>query len=673
MTIEEFKASLDATLVEKVKAVCEKDKDVNEADAKVLYDFFTVVAAPALGEDNVAEPFRYLTSSVNGLRAKDLEAVIGEDFDSALFDELRTALGFELLVLRNVTPQMQVMDFRFPPMRMFLQKMMGEGSYRACASDLGYYLLEKCEAGDPVRELQTLHLLLDADEAAAAAEYVSQAEGEALRLSVMTMGNALKDGPEYVQQCVLDMPTVQSEKVNLKKLLMLLLNDCVAIVGNPDRQKTLTEKLHQLVTTLIQQGGEDITVLLGVAKLRIAQNARIRSQQAHQLQKEEETKQCEQEAQQAFIGALNYLMPPLQQADPLTISDEQIRQYWLCLKICQEMAQPKAISLIFEAIIKVEQAQIAALANKHADQSEVSDEQTEEDNKRAQELSNRIIDQNIDMSKLYYQMPKQMQEQFTNYSEGCIALIKTYLEGLKEAQKNEEADNGADVDELRLCNYYQTLGELYNHLEKEEESYDAYTEAQIRQMRCLGELKKEDQAYAEEHNLQGYMSQKSLIARLTLSVTNHMLGMYYRKQGKAQRDLDVLLRSNMDLALDCFKAYPRDGRVIHFIINAALELGDLQHRTRGLKAEVDTYTRVISQFGALNNMRMDQQLCVDMAMIHTKCGQSQMDPANRKYKDAMRNLDVALKLWSSLAQNTKNPEFQKNAEAVQKMISQIRK
>ena len=55
-------------------------------------------------------------------------------------------------------------------------------------------------------------------------------------------------------------------------------------------------------------------------------------------------------------------------------------------------------------------------------------------------------------------------------------------------------------------------------------------------MRYLAALKKED----EEAGIQ--MSQRSLIARLTLSVTNHNLGLYYRKEGKSQRDLSVLLR-----------------------------------------------------------------------------------------------------------------------------------
>ncbi|MBP5500391.1 MAG: hypothetical protein J6Y05_06820 [Bacteroidales bacterium] len=663
MTIEEFKSSLDTEMLDKVKDVCAKDKDVNEADAKVLYDFIIGVASPSLGEDNVGEPFRYLCSSTNGVRIDDLKAVIGEDFDPEIWTEFCTGLGFDLFVKRNLTPDCEVTDFRFPPIRVSLQKLMGEGAYRACASDLGYHLLEHRQAGDPVRDLQTMHLLLDGDEAAAAAEYISQAEGESLRLAVMTMGNALKDGPEYVQQCVFDLPLVQSEKVDQKKILMLQLNDCIAIVGNPDRQKIVAEKLHNIIGSMIQLGNNEITVLLGIAKLRIAQSARTHAQIAHQQQKEDEAKQYEQQAQQTFIGALNYLMPPLQQADPTTISDEQVRQYWLCLKICQEMAQPKAISLLFEAIVKVEQAQIAALANKHADTSEASEE-AEADEKRAHQLSTSIIDQHIDMSKLYYQMPQPLQEQFTNYSEGCISLIQAYLDSLNKEGEDNEKEQG---EELRLCNFYQTLGELYDHLGKTDESYDAYTEAQIRQMRYLAALKKED----EEAGIQ--MSQRSLIARLTLSVTNHNLGLYYRKEGKSQRDLSVLLRSNMDIALDCFKAYPRDGRVIHFVINAALELGDLQHKSKGLKAECDTYTRVISQFGVLNNLRLDQQLCVDMAMIHTKCGQCQADDNIRRYSDALRNLDVAQKLWSSLAQNTKNPEFQKNAEAVAKMMKQIRK
>lgn len=668
MTIEEFKSSLQPELIEKVKAVCEKKENVTEADAKVIYDFIIDVAAPALGEDQVAEPFRYITSAVNGLRAKDLEALIGEDFNAELFEALRTELGFELLVMRSLGTDNLLYDFNFPPIRVMLQKLMGEGSYKACASDIGYYLLQNCEANDPVRGIQTMHLLLDGDEASAAAEYISEVEGEPLRLATLTMGNGLKDGPDYVKQCIYDLPLVQSERVNLRKLLLLLLNDCVAIVADAKLQRPIIERLHEIVAGLIQNGEQDITVLLGVAKLRLAQNERICAQQAHQQKNEEEAQQHEQQAQQAFIGALNYLMPPLQQADPNTISKEQIRQYWLCLKICQEMAQPKAITLLFESIVKVEQAQIGALAQKQAEKAE---EVTEDDDRRAEELGTRIIDQHIDLSKLYYQLPQQLQEQFTNYSEAAISLMEAYIAGIK-ANENRDEENDMAL-QLRLCNYYQTIGELKNLLGKDEESYEAYTEAQIRQMRHLAAIKRQDEEIAEKENKPGFMSNQGLFTRLTLSVTNHMLGMYYRKQNKTQHDLSVLLRSNMDLAMDCFKAYPRDGRVLHFIINAALELGDLQHKERGLMAECGTYEKVIRQFGVLNNMRLDPQLCADLAMIHTKCGQVQCEKTIRRFGDATRNLQTALNLWNMMAQNTGNPEFKKNAEAVQNMLNSIKK
>ncbi len=667
MTIEEFKQSLQPEILEKVKAVCEKKENLTEADAKTLYDFIIDVAAPALGEDQVAEPFRYIISAVNGLRSTDLEALIGEDFNAEVFEGLRTGLGFELFVTRSLN-DIPLYDFNFPPIRAMLQKLVGEGSYKACASDIGYHFLQHCDANDPVRGVQIMHLLLDGDEAAAAAEYISEAEGEALRLATLTMGNGLKDGPEYVQQCIYDLPMVQSEKVNLRKLLLLMLNDCVAIVSEPQRQSEVVARLHEIVASLIQNGEQDITVLLGVAKLRIAQNERIQAQLAHQQKKEEEAKNHEQQAQQVFIAALNYLMPPLQQADPMTISDEQVRQYWLCLKICQEMAQPKAITLIFESIIKAEQAQIGALAQKQAEnEAEMSDE----DRERAEVLGVRIIDQHIDLSKLYYQLPQQLQEQFTNYSEATISLINAYIEGIKENAEREEENDMAL--QLRLCNYYQTIGELQNHLGRDDESYDAYTEAQIRQMRHLAAIKRQDEEVAEKENKPGYMSQEGLITRLTLSVTNHMLGMYYRKQNKAQHDLSILLRSNMDLAQDCFKAFPRDGRVVHFIINAALELGDLQHKSKGLMAECGTYEKVIRQFGVLNNMRLDPQLIADIAMIHTKCGQVQCEKTIRRYGDAQRNLSLALNLWSNLAQNTGNPEFKKNAEAVQGLLNSLKK
>ena len=71
-------------------------------------------------------------------------------------------------------------------------------------------------------------------------------------------------------------------------------------------------------------------------------------------------------------------------------------------------------------------------------------------------------------------------------------------------------------------------------------------------------------------------------------------------------------------------------------------------------------------------MRFDQQLAVDLAMIHTKCGSIQAENAIRRYKDALRNLETAKNIWKALAENTKNEQFAKNLEIVQKMISGIK-
>ena len=81
---------------------------------------------------------------------------------------------------------------------------------------------------------------------------------------------------------------------------------------------------------------------------------------------------------------------------------------------------------------------------------------------------------------------------------------------------------------------------------------------------------------------------------------------------------------------------------------------------------------MIRLFPVLNNMRLDQQLAIDVAMIHTKCGEIQSDRSIRRYKDAAHNLEVAYKLWKALADNTKNEQFQKNAEAVQNMINNLK-
>lgn len=651
--IQTYFDQLSDDIKQKINDICSAQETPTEADAKAYYDYIFDVAAPALGDDLIAEPMRYIISAVNGLRASDLQALIGEAFDSELFKAFVANEGrAALLAERQIAPDQVVYDLPRPAMRTLLQQIMGEAAYHACASDVGYHLLNHCEEGDALRRLQTMHLLLDGGETVAAAEYLSQAEGESLRLAILTMGHGLKDGPQYVKQTILDMPLVESENVNITKILMLMLCDSLPVISNLDSVSQMISSLHDIIGQLIAQGGhDDISVLLGMAKLRMAQNARLKGQRAQQQSQQatdedakkstaEQAQMAEGEAQQHFIAALNYLMPPLQQADPATISEEQIRQYWICLKICQEMAQPKAMSIIFEAMVPVE---------------------------TAKQMTREVLDQYIDMCKTYFQMPEKLQEQFTNYTDATIALLEAFLKDEVEKENNVDNEDKKNFDhQMMMANYYQTLGELQDLMKRDMQSYDAYTEAQIRQMRLLGALQRHD----KEQGIP--MSQQQLLVRLTLSVSNHMLGRHYRKQGKTQHDLGILLRANMDLANDCFRAYPHDSRVLHFICNAALELGDYQHRSKGLLAECNTYQNVISQFRILGETQISQQICVDMAMLHTKCGQVQATNEVRRFKDGKANLSMALRLWQTLAQTTGNPEFKKNVETVEQILKNLK-
>ena len=630
MIISEFKSTLSAEEIEAVKAVAEKSTSITEEDKNTYYNYITK-SAQALGEDQIAEPLRYIVASTGGLRAQDLEHLIGEDFSASVFEEWNNLLGTPVLTYRNLPANTQLYDVA-PQMRELLRNDMGENNFKSCASDIGYYLMEHCPVGDVVRDTQTMHLLLDGMEAAAAAEYISQAEGAQLRMAVGILGNGLKDAPDYVKDTIWDMTRAEGEKVNQVKLMLLMLNDCVAIVANPDNQKPIIEKLNAIVGQYIALGKSEMDIVMGIAKLRLAQNARIRKD--------------EQEAQQTFIGAMNYLLPMLQQTDAKTFTRIMLDQYWLCLKICQEMAQPKAMAKFFELIVKIEQEQ--------------SQDESRSVEERAQ-IAENIIGQHIDMSKVYFSMPKQMQEQFVNYSEATVALLKAFV-GKEAETHNDDVLEPQDI--VRLAGYYQALGELTLHLQRFDESYDALTEAQILQMRYLAMLQKEDG--------QDAMSPNQLITRLALSTTNHMIAAHYRRNNKSH-DLGVTLRSNMNLAEDCFRFYANDGRVIHFFINAALELGDYQHSSRGYLAECGTYEKVIREFPKLNNIRLDGNLAADVAMIHTKCGQTQADNAIRRYKDAVLNLETALRLWKALAENTKNPQFKQNAEAVQQMLSQLKK
>ena len=630
MNIQDFKASLSPETIEAVKAVAAKSQDIT-TDDKDIFSNYIKLSSEALGEDQIAEPVRYIVASMGGLRSEDLQQLIGEEFNAEVFEEWNKMFETPVLTYRDLPGDNHLYDVA-PKMRELLREEMGENNFKSCASDIGYYLYQHKPAGDIIRDTQTMHLLLDGGEAAAAAEYISEANDNQLRMAVNILANGIKDAPDYVKETIWDMARAEGEKVNSVKILMLMLNDCVGIIGNPDLQKPYIQRLHDTIQQIIAAGNNQITILLGVAKLRMAQNARIRRQ--------------EEEAQKAFIDAMNYLMPPLQQVDPATISMEQIDQYWLCLKICQEMAQPKAMTILFEQIIKVEKAQ-------------------SQDGNRSEEergrIAEAIIGQHIDMSKTYYAMPKPIQEQFTNYSEPTIALLNAFVQ-TTEVKHNE--DITAPQDMAQIAGYYQSLGELNLHLERYDASYEALTEAQIIQMRQVAAYQKKEGSNT--------MSPQQLLARLALSATNHMIAAHYRRQGKNMHDLGIVLRSNMNLAEDCFKFYSHDGRVIHFIINAALELGDYQHSSRGFLAECGTYEKVIREFPKLNNMRFDQQLAVDLAMIHTKCGSIQAENAIRRYKDALRNLETAKNIWKALDENTKNEQFAKNLEIVQKMISGIK-
>lgn len=634
MTVSEFKASLTEEQKNNIKSILTKKEKVTDEEFKTLRDYINT-SAQALGEDQIAEPTRYLSAALGGLRGKDLLAVIGDGFNPDVFEEWNNLLEIPFFAYREL-PNCRLYDIA-TNMRELFRHELGDNNLRACASDLGYYMLEHLEAGDLVRDVQITHMLLDGGEAAAVAEYVSQAQGEPLRLALNTLSQALRDAPDYVKDTIYDMVRCEGEKIDLPKLLLLFVADCHNMIGQVEVQKIVCEKFAALVEEQIKMGRNEITVFLGLFRLRLAQNARLRRE--------------EQEAQQTFLAAMNYLMPPLQQADPLTISRAQIDQYWTALKICQEMAQPKAIAIIFESIIKVEQAQ------------------TQDTNRSEEErgaIAENIISQHVDMAKLYYAFPKELQEQFTNYSEPAIALIKAFLKSDEENNKKEEntSENEEDMALIaKLGSYYQVLGELSDHLERHDEAYDALVEAQIQQMRIVGMLQKKEG---------DKMSPNALLQRLGLSVTNHMLAGHYR-QRKSQHDLSVVLTANLNLALECLRAYPHDGRVIHFAINAALELGDLQHRTGGLLAECGTYEKIIRHFTVLNNIRIDGQLCQDIANIHTKCGQVQVDDKIRRFGDGVRNLDIAKRLWTTLAQNTKNPEFQKNADFVAKLIEKYKK
>ena len=632
MTLEELKASVSPADMETIKNAVNAKEAITDENYETLHKYIDA-SAETLGEDQIKEPLRYLATTTNGLRPEDLQAVIAEGFDPKVFEQWNGLLGFPIA---QSQPLGNTRIYSLPRYILErLQNAMGEAALQSCCSDLGFYLLEKCKQGDPIRDMQTLRFLLCCGESSAAALYVSQADAMALQVAVGTLSNCLAEGPDNVRQTICDMALAQGENIDTTKILLLLLNDCLNLMRQPECRKKSAQKLTAVVETLIAGGRQDITVLLGIGRLRIAQSERLLNH--------------EQEAQQAFASALNYLMPPLENADPLTINSMQIREYWTCLKICQEMAQPKAIALLFEAIRKVEQAQTQDVNRNTAERCQ-----------RAED----ILGQSIDMSKLYYTMPKALREQFVDYTEPTLKLLNAYLENAEKHKASDMNTEGYNMNDLiRLAGYYQSVGELSENIGRHDESYDALIEAQTLQMRIVGHLQHAD----GEH-----MSPQQLLQRLALSVTNHLLAGHYQRQGK-RHDLEVVLTANMNLALDCFKSYSRDTRVLHFVINAALELGGLQHRSGGVLAECGTYEKVIGQFHVLNNMQIDGTLCQDLAMIHTRCGQVESDPKIRHYTDAVNNLNVARNLWSALYQNTKDENYKNNIDAITKLIDSLGK
>ena len=63
MNIQEFKASLSAEKIEAVKAVAAKSQDITNED-KDIFTNYIKQSSEALGEDQIAEPIRYIVASM---------------------------------------------------------------------------------------------------------------------------------------------------------------------------------------------------------------------------------------------------------------------------------------------------------------------------------------------------------------------------------------------------------------------------------------------------------------------------------------------------------------------------------------------------------------------------------------------------------------------------------
>ena len=99
MNIQEFKASLSAETIEAVKAVAAKSQDITTED-KDIFTNYIKQSSEALGEDQIAEPIRYIVASMGGLRSEDLQHLIGEEFNAEVFAEWNKMLETPVLTYR---------------------------------------------------------------------------------------------------------------------------------------------------------------------------------------------------------------------------------------------------------------------------------------------------------------------------------------------------------------------------------------------------------------------------------------------------------------------------------------------------------------------------------------------------------------------------------------------
>jgi hypothetical protein len=633
MKKEEFAAKINAQDLERLRTLCTDPKHTATPDDARLYMSAVAAAAEVWGEDQISEAVHYLTQAGAGLRPSDLQKLVGEEWQAEPFCDFVNALGFPLIGARQIMPGMEAYTIQ-PSLRVELFNLMSPESRKSFSSDIAFHLLE-LPADDPLRKAQTMHLLLESGRAYEAAKYLSEAQGEALRIAVLSVGQALKDAPEDIRQTVWDMFAV--EDCDRRKVFLLMINDVIGVVGNPAPLQSIINRMHDCFEQVAATETDPVyRQIWGIAKLRQVQNARLRRQ--------------EQEAQNLFGGALNTVMGVFGQRPIAEISYQELELLWLSLRICQEMAQIKAVALLFDSLSKMESAKLAA----------------ETDEARSADLQQKLLNQHVELSRLYFNLPDELKKEYKNYSEPTIALLRAHLEDTKPADEAPmPADEAAFSAFFQRAAWGQALGEICFLNEKWDDARAALMDVQIQQERLLGQLKKRDGEEAK-------MSQEQLMTRLTLSVTNHQIGLVYRRDKRDQQELKLVLETNVRMADQCFAAYPNDGRVIHFLINATLEAGDFYQQTGSLIPAKEGYQSALRQLQRMQNMRVDETLCRDVATLHTKLGQLQMNDRFRELSEAKKNLNTAYQLWNQLFQNTHRPEFKNNLDAIGKLLAQLK-